>query len=207
MASSSQLADVTKAPEPKLILLARGVIARLTIWPALRLAVDELWGGPESAQKRTWMVSVIVDAFDPAESQETPDDYYVEDMLLQMMADEFDTVLEDGSTETVAKDIMKLWNNIGDPNGAQLVENWEIQAQKMKGKKVTSQHVVDDSAEFDGEDGSSDGDDDEDEDDGIEVDDAPQLLDNRVEKGRAEPEVDEDGFTLVKGKARGNRPG
>lgn len=203
MASSSQ-ETATAAPDPSLVLFARGVIARLTIWPALRLAVDEAWGGPDSAQKRTWIVSVIVDAFDPAESQENPDEYYVEDMLLQMMADEFDTVLEDGSAEAVAKDIMKLWANISIPVGVQLIDEWEAQVQKMKGKKIASQKVVDETIETDGESGSSDG---EDEDDDMEGDEAPRLVERREPKEREEPEVDEDGFILVKGKGKGNRAG
>ena len=71
-------------PEPHPVLFARGVIARLAFWPTLKLAIAESWGGPESAQKRTWMASVIVDAFDPTESSEVPDDIYLEEMLLQI---------------------------------------------------------------------------------------------------------------------------
>lgn len=202
MASSSQDTTTATPPDLSLVLLARGAIARLEIWPTLRLAVDEAWGGPDSAQKRTWIVSVIVDAFDPAESQEPPDEDYIEDMLLQMMADEFDTVLEDDSAQGVAKDIMKLWNTISTADGLQLVQSWETQAQKMKGKKIASQRVVDETEETDGESGSSDG-----EDEGeMEVDDeeAPKLLDRRARREREEPEVDEDGFTLVKGKGTFN---
>ncbi|KAH8115741.1 Pre-rRNA-processing protein TSR2-domain-containing protein [Phellopilus nigrolimitatus] len=202
MASSSSAA-LASAPEPSLVLFARGVIARLSVWPALRLAVEQSWGGPESAQKRTWMASVIVDAFDPSESTETPDIDYIEDTLLQIMADEFDAVLEDGSAEAVAKDIVKLWTDVRDAKGKETVESWENQARKIKGKKVASQEVVDENAEFDEESGSDD--DWEDEEKETDVDEAPQLLDSLEQKRREGPTVDDDGFTIVKGKGESHK--
>ena len=100
-------------PSQTSILFARGVIARLAYWPALRIAVDQLWGGPESAAKRTWLASVLVDDFEDAPSAaDTPDADYVEDRFLQVMADEFDAVLEDGSAEAVAKDLVRLWAEV-----------------------------------------------------------------------------------------------
>ncbi|KAI5116888.1 hypothetical protein M0805_009278 [Coniferiporia weirii] len=205
MASSSTTAAPTSAPEPKLVLFARGVIARLSIWPALRVAVDQSWGGPESAQKRTWIASVVVDAFDPSESQETPDAFYVEDMLLQVMADEFDAELEDGSAEAVAKDIMKLWTDVADVSGRKAVELWEEQAQKLKGTRVAYEEVVDENAEFDGESGSDDEDSDEEGEGEMDADGVPQLLAPHERKQREQPEVDDDGFTVVKGKGKAHK--
>jgi pre-rRNA-processing protein TSR2 len=69
------------------LLFARGVIARLSIWPVLQAAVDSSWGGPKSAQKRTWLASEIVDAFEasvPPGSAEQPDEEYVELTLIQV---------------------------------------------------------------------------------------------------------------------------
>lgn len=51
-------------PDPALILFARGVIARLEVWPALRVAVEQGWGGPSSREKRRWLASEIVHPFD-----------------------------------------------------------------------------------------------------------------------------------------------
>lgn len=201
MASTS---SSTAAPEPLLVLFARGVIARLTLWPALRLAVDQTWGGPESAEKRTWMASVIVDAFDPAESKEEPDDVYVEEILLQTMADEFDAILEDGSAESVAKDITKLWSEIQGSKGKEMVDAWESQVKNSKGKKVAYQEIVDEIAEFDGEEASSD-DEDASNDVGTDEDAAPELLESRGLKKDERPEVDEDGFTMVKGKGKSHK--
>lgn len=184
----------TAAPDPLLVLFARGVIARLILWPALRLAIEQSWGGPESSQKRTWMASVIVDAFDPSQKNQTPDVDYVEETLMQIMEDEFDAAMEDGSPEKVAKDVVYLWNNIKTPRGEQRVQEWEEQAQKLRGSKVPFHAEV-----------SADGDSGEDEDEDLSEDedgDAPQLLEPEESAKRSEPEIDEDGFTLVKSKGK-----
>lgn len=196
MASTSAIAP---APDSSLVLFARGVIARLAVWQALRLAVDEGWGGPESAQKRTWLASEIVDAFELANPSDIPDAIYLEEMLLQIMADEFDTILDDGSTEAVARDIMSLWET--KDAGEQLITSvamWEERADKFKGKKVVSKEIVQDS--------EVDGDSDEWEDeDGEDSDEAPQLLNRQPLSRLEEPQVDDDGFTVVTKNSKGHR--
>lgn len=200
-APSAKSQSLTSAPDTDLVLFARGVIARLNIWPTLRLAVDQVWGGPESVQKRTWMASVIVDAFDPSESPEIPDVFYLEDMLLQIMADEFDTILEDDSAEAVAKDILFLWSSLKDGTAQQIANEWENQNQKIKGVAVKSQEIVDDNGEFSGDDSGSN----QDEDEEMVVDPAPQLIDRESSNRSNEPIIDDDGFTLVKGKGKGHK--
>ncbi|KAH9483284.1 Pre-rRNA-processing protein TSR2 [Psilocybe cubensis] len=177
-------------PPPSSVLFARGVISRLAIWPILRVAVQENWGGPDAAAKRTWLASVIVDAFE--EQTPTPDDQYVEEMILQIMEDEFEAVVEDGSAESVAQDIVRLWDEskVGTQD---LVLKFEQLADGLKGKKTEVQVQVADGEE---EWSDEDGDDDE------AGDEAPQLLEHPIPKASKEPEIDEDGFTLVKGKGR-----
>ncbi|PFH47022.1 hypothetical protein AMATHDRAFT_7150 [Amanita thiersii Skay4041] len=179
-------------PPPSLVLFARGVIARLEIWPTMRIAVQESWGGPKSADKQTWLASEIVDTFE--QQVLTPDDQYIEELLLQVMEDEFDCVLEDGSAEAVARDIVKMWEQaqLGEQ---QMVTGFEEVAEKVRGKKIAANVV---SEEDEGSDGS---DDEGSEEDGEEmgVDEAPALIDHRRKN---EPEIDEDGFTIVKGKGR-----
>ncbi|KAF8342412.1 Pre-rRNA-processing protein TSR2-domain-containing protein, partial [Amanita rubescens] len=173
-------------PPAPLVVFARGVISRLAVWPVLRVAVQENWGGPKSEDKRTWLASEIVDAFE--NQNPLPDDQYVEELLLQVMEDEFDCVVEDGSGEDVGRDIVKMWMESQVVDGKRdTIAKFEEMAEKMKGKKVDGEGEED-----------SDDDDWEDEDEGqMEVDEVPKLLD----RGRkSEPEVDEDGFTLVKGK-------
>lgn len=182
------------APSPSSVLFARGVIARLAIWATLRIAIQENWGGPHGPAKRTWLASAIVDAFQE-QSEHPPDDQYIEEMLLQVMVDEFDTIIEDGSAESVAEDVVRLWEET-QTGKTELLLKFEELAEKTKGKKpIAQEKVVSDVEEADGDDWE-----DEDEVDGAE---APKLLD-RLEslKLSREPQVDEDGFTLVQSKKR-----
>jgi pre-rRNA-processing protein TSR2 len=186
-------------PATSSVLFARGVIARLAIWATLRIAVQENWGGAHGSEKRTWLASVIVDAFE--EQVPAPDDQYIEEMLLQVMADEFEAVVEDGSAESVAQDVVKIWDQtrIGKDD---LVKKFEELAEKMKGKKASAQEKVvsDDEDEGDWEDGEGD------EEDEMEEDEAPQLMQLPLEERKKEgPEVDEEGFTVVRGKGKGRR--
>ncbi|OCH87093.1 hypothetical protein OBBRIDRAFT_689997, partial [Obba rivulosa] len=177
------------APSNISILFARGVIARLALWPALRIAVDQSWGGPESAEKRTWLASVLVDAFE--EQDPAPDVTYVELTLLQVMEDEFETVLEDGSAEAVAKDVVRLWEEV-QAGRSEGVLAFEEQAEKIRGKRIqVEEGAAEDSDWEDDSDLDEEG-----EEEGAE-DDTPALLDNQQGSKRPEPEVDEDGFTTV----------
>lgn len=179
------------APAPASVLFARGVIARLALWPALRIAVDQGWGGPEGAAKRTWMASVLVDAFE--EEDPRPDATYVEEMLLQIMADEFETELEDGSAEGVARDVVRMWAD-AEAGALDFIRSFETQADKIKGKKIEVEEAAGEESDWEDDSGE--------EDDG--EDDAPMLIDAQP-KPKPEPEVDEDGFTTVKGKASRHR--
>ncbi|KAF9008715.1 Pre-rRNA-processing protein TSR2-domain-containing protein [Cyathus striatus] len=173
------------------ILFARGVIARLSIWSTLQVAIQEGWGGPGGIAKRTWLASEVVDAF---EESPLPDDQYIEELLLQVMADEFEAVLEDGSAESVAKDIITMWNQTKEGN-ADMVDKFEKMSEKVRGKNVAIQIESDDNEWESEEDGDSDD---------VE-EDAPQLMEPQEAKPKSEPVVDEDGFTLVQGKGKGRR--
>ena len=133
------------------------------------------------------MASVIVDAFE--EQPIPPDAEYVEDLLLQIMDDEFETVIEDGSAESVAKDIAKLWKDIqlGDLAG---LHHLEQQANTVSNRTVIAQAAPSEGMDTDSDEGDADWD--SEEEDGTDTDPpAPDLL---------SPEVDEDGFTQVKGR-------
>ncbi|KAF8914782.1 Pre-rRNA-processing protein TSR2-domain-containing protein [Mucidula mucida] len=179
-------------PPPSSILFARGVIARLKSWHTLSLAIQESWGGPGGPEKRTWLASVIVDAFE--EQALTPDDQYVEEILLQVMSDEFDTEVEDGSAEPVAIDIVKMWED-SRMGIDKLVSKFEETADKLEGKKMEVPIAEEEWEDTDGDDES--GDEEEGNDCGDRV---PQLIDSF--SGKKEPVIDEDGFTLVKGKGK-----
>jgi pre-rRNA-processing protein TSR2 len=204
---------------PISVLFARGLLARLSLWPALRIAVHQNWGGPQSAQKQRWLAGVITDEFEaslppvsasltafdsyqsaPMHTSHTlpePDSEYIETMLLQIMDDEFEVALEDGSAFDVARDVVRLWNDAKEGKD-DYVKDLEVQADRMKGKMP--QYEVDAGSASDWEDSEDDNEDEsgsDSEDYGKEV--VPQLLDHAKEV----PEVDEDGFTTVK--RRGGR--
>ena len=179
----------SSSPPQSSVLFARGVIARLAYWPALRIAVDQGGGGPESAEKRTWLASVLVDDFE--EQDPKPDLDYVEDRLLQVMVDEFDANLEDGSAEAVAKDIVRLWEDVS-AGKTDLLKDFEDKADRLKGKKFEVEEAAGDNSDW------------EDMSDDDEPEEAPQLVE-RQRAPKEQPEPDEDGFTTVKGKGKNHR--
>ncbi len=208
MASTSTAAAATAealppTPNPALVLFARGVIARLEHWPALRIAVEQGWGGPSSREKRRWLASEIVDAFstsnstnsndgdDGDASMSTPGADYIALMLAQVLEDEFDATFEDGSVEAVAEDIVGLWGA-----GEDVVGMWERKAESVRGKKVNVREEV-----GSGEDGDEDEDEWEDEESGEEGEGVPQLVPAAAAEvqrpTRSKPVIDQDGFTLV----------
>jgi pre-rRNA-processing protein TSR2 len=195
-------------PAPAQINFARAVIARLAVWPVLRVAVESSWGGPESKQKRSWMAGEVIDAFDKSASgsaSDLPDETYIEEMLLQMMADEFDCEVEDLSGEEVARDIIKLWADLNNGTIEESMKFWEEKEQKLSGKKIefTLAKKGDDTDWV--EDSGSEDEEDTQGGNSMEVDDEiPTLRDVRQ---RQEPVVDEEGFTLVQGKGKGSRHG
>ncbi|KAG8849757.1 hypothetical protein FRB91_009616 [Serendipita sp. 411] len=195
-------------PSPTQVLFARAVIARLAVWPVLRIAVDSSWGGPESKEKRSWMAGEVIDAFLSSKTTSSePDDTYIEELLLQMMADEFDCVVEDLSGEIVAKDVIKLWEDIKKGAIEESVKYWEEKEKALNGKKLEyafSKKGDDTDWVDEEEEGSSEGDDGTEEEvelsNQMEVDEnVPDLID---QGSKSEPVVDEDGFTLVQRKGK-----
>jgi pre-rRNA-processing protein TSR2 len=214
-------------PDPTLVLFARGVIARLEVWPALRVAVEQNWGGPSSREKRLWLASEIVDAFDtginnPSTSASTsssssadahakkkknsnkatllPDAEYVAMMLAQVLEDEFDAEFEDGSLEVVAADVVALWGA-----GEDVVREWERRAEGVRGKKVDV-HMQEEQEEDEGDEDEWEDEEsgEEDEEMDVDADAAPQLMpatattSAEVQRpAKPKPTIDEDGFTLV----------
>lgn len=64
-------------------------------WPALRLAVDQSWGGDDSKDKQAWFATTIAEYM--MESGRTIDRDDVAAVLLDVMLEEFNTILEDDS--------------------------------------------------------------------------------------------------------------
>ena len=125
---------------------------------------------------------------------------YLEEFLLQVMNDEFDVNLEDGSAEEVAAKIVGLRKLTARGDFTMVDEmfaRWEERRRTGSGEIGMKfvEEVQEDESDFDTEDW-----DDGVEDVDIEMGEAPDLV--RVPLEKPPPEVDEEGFTKVIGKKK-----
>ncbi|XP_027488342.1 basic proline-rich protein-like [Corapipo altera] len=88
-------------------LFAEGVGAVLGGWAALQLAVAQGFGGPQGTEKAAWLRSALLDFFTQNADLEQEE---VEDFLAEVMDNEFDTVVEDGSLEQVSRELLTLFS-------------------------------------------------------------------------------------------------
>ncbi|UZJ52701.1 hypothetical protein CBS101457_002021 [Exobasidium rhododendri] len=222
MATSSAATAVTSAgPSSTQLLFARSVIYTFDLWPALRLAISEQWGGAESKAKADYLISYLCDEFSVEKGDssgggggggndgekynlpvapQTPDVDDLAEILEGYFADEFESRLEDESADLIAARLVqfhKLVYATFPPTNESLsiateeVNKMEQHAIAIRGKKVVTQTTQESEEDSSSEDESGESG----EEDAMDVDSAP--------KSRAEPIVDEDGFTtVVKGKRR-----
>lgn len=170
------------------------------LWPALKLAVEEEWGGPDSKDKADFLLSTVCDYCDEStpstndsEAPDPPDQDEIADMLDSYMSHEYNVRLEDGSIEYVAQRLVSLWKIIFLQSQAaanEALQHLEEARAKLRGKKVAAQHedTDEEDSDYDEEDEGADQNN-ENRQDGMDVDEAPSQS--------REPVVDEDGFTLV----------
>ncbi|KAK8241097.1 Pre-rRNA-processing protein TSR2-domain-containing protein [Phyllosticta capitalensis] len=183
------------SPQLKSERFGQGIWFALQAWPALTVAIQSQFGGPDGADKRDWLAGAIQDIF---ENDPQTDQLDIETVLLQVMEDEFDVRLEDESEVFVAATIVKLKDEItqGKFDTIDAMERrWR--ERRGKGPNLGNIQVVQEGGVGEGD--SDDSDDYEDED--ATMDDAPQLV-PAAPKEKPEPEVDEDGFTKVVGKKK-----
>lgn len=90
-----------------------GVACILNLWPALSIAVANQWGGSDSEGKRDWFCGAIADLFTDAEgsggeTQKEPelDELDVEEVLLQVMQDEFEVGVDDDTSFAVGLNLL-----------------------------------------------------------------------------------------------------
>ncbi|KTG46642.1 hypothetical protein cypCar_00009529 [Cyprinus carpio] len=87
-------------------LFAEAVRAVLETWPVLQIAVDNGFGGAHSQQKAEWMVEALQQYF--IDNDELQQDE-VEDFISDLMNNEFDTVVDDGSLPQVAQQVCEMF--------------------------------------------------------------------------------------------------
>ena len=182
-------------PAQKSTYLDNGIWYTLALWPALTVAVQNNFGGPDSSEKRDWMAGAVSELF-VTHPHTDHDDLVI--FLLQIMTDEFDVQVEDDSEEEVAGGIMVLRQKIvgeGDLTAFKALEaRW-----KARGK-VKVEFQVQDGEEEDGEEWSSEEEEEDEEMRDVGREDvAPQLVPKRE---KAAPEIDDDGFEKVTSKKK-----
>ncbi|KAI5794499.1 putative 20S pre-rRNA protein [Peziza echinospora] len=193
-----------------------GVSYILHLWPALTVAVEAQWGGPNSSDKRDWLCGTIADMFtDAAPVNELPDgtvigggepdEVDVEETLLQVMQDEFEVGVDDDSSLEVARDICSLREKYLQGNlGA--VEAWRTRYENRR-RGATTQAAISRAprvVEKDGDetDEELDDEDDDDEEDSDEEMGGVSTTPAAVPRERLEPVIDDDGFELVQKRRR-----
>ncbi|XP_069738711.1 pre-rRNA-processing protein TSR2 homolog [Phaenicophaeus curvirostris] len=80
---------------------ARGVCDLLGGWEAL-----QGFGGPQSPEKAAWLPGAVLQFFTQNADLEQEE---VEDFLAEVMDNEFDTSVEDGSLQQVSRALLSLW--------------------------------------------------------------------------------------------------
>ena len=159
----------------------------------MSIAIQNQWGGADSADKRDWLAGAVSEVFSNNPGTDALD---VEVVLLQALEDEFGVRLEDETEVQVAKNIMQIRTETleGDFSSVNaLQQKWA----DRKGKEVGTGKVRIEEREQEGEWDSVD--EESDEYDDVDMEDAPAPVPS---KPKAEPEVDEEGFTKVVGKKR-----
>ncbi|PWY97687.1 hypothetical protein BCV70DRAFT_202632 [Testicularia cyperi] len=125
-------------PTPQQLLFAKAVILTFELWPAMRLAVSEEWGGPDSADKRDFLISHLCDEYGQAGPAFEPDLDDLADVLEGYIVDEFECRLEDGSPDWVAGRIVGLHRTIFDSTdlakAQEVVQELDKAAQELRGK-------------------------------------------------------------------------
>lgn len=124
----------------------------------------------------------------------------LEDVLIQVMNDEFDVVVDDDSAAPVAAQIMAIREQTARGEFGFVQELWEAWQRKAQQKGNNVAAAFKQVKALDDEDTDEEDEVEEDEDEDVDMDEAPALV--RAPRERVEPEVDEDGFTKVVGKKR-----
>ncbi|GER41888.1 pre-rRNA-processing protein TSR2 [Striga asiatica] len=179
--------------------LQEGIHLLFSRWAALRMAVENEWGGRDSLHKSQQLELSIFHRLTQAKEQVYIDD--IEDMLDDFMLS-LNTEIGDGSIEEIAEKLMFMREECLEGNFDSIKTLRESNVPTISYNRQSGSNDDDDSD-----------DDDDDEDDNIlvgenstemDVDDDPQLQSNHTQKGTMNPEPSvpklDDGWTVVASK-------
>jgi len=168
-------------------------------WDILRDAVSSNFGGVHSKEKAEWLPGVVVDFFsrnrdlDPSE---------VESFVSEIMDEEFDLLVEDGSLKRLSKQLCRCFALARDERFHELNE-FLANLKPLPAAQTPAKTVVQEDDEESDEDETTNNDEKgkEDQTEAMEIDEAGKIEENK-KKPKSGPVVDEDGFTLVVGKKK-----
>ncbi|WFD33598.1 rRNA accumulation- protein [Malassezia cuniculi] len=193
-------AQAPAVPEPtkEQLQFARAVYIIFHLWPAMRHAVAEAWGGPESREKMEYLLSYICDEYGNGGANTKPDMDDLADLMEDYIAEEYECRLEDDSASWAGAHIVNLHERIfskGDGDAA--IAELEASFARLGSKKPDIQMQ------------EQNGDDDDDDDDESAEEQCTHDHSHdhthahastqpaRARAPRPEPEIDEDGFQTV----------
>lgn len=164
-----------------------GVCMAVYKWDELNTAVENSWGGANSADKRDWISGIVIELFD----EKLVDVGLIEETLLYAMVDEFDTEVDNDSALIIADMVVKIYRQIAQRDYTLVEQLYQKWSEKQALRKQANKVVV--GADPNNPD-VSDNSDSEDEDDT----EAPQVEDVDMDMQEDnEPMIDEDGFQMV----------
>lgn len=180
------------APSVEQLQFARAVFILFYLWPALRKAVEEEWGGHESREKMEFLLSYVCDEFGSGEPKEKPDIDYIAELFENYVIDEYEARLDDDSAIWAASHICVFHDRIFQKHeGEALLAGLEESYAKLGGKTLNatrhkSEHDTDNEDESGDDEPSADG----------------GATEPRAQQEKPEPVIDEDGFELVQPRRR-----
>lgn len=177
------------APTQQELQFARATYIILAMWPAMRQAVLEMWGGPESEEKRDFLLSHLCDEYGTGKGK-LPDMDDLTDLLENYLAEEYDCQLEDDSAALVALHVCNTYKAVfEEQHGTEFLKQLEEAFAKVSKSSVKNQTQEIAEDEEDASDDAHDA-------------PAPTTSAPRAPAPRPEPEIDEDGFETVVSRRR-----
>ncbi|KAM5221676.1 pre-rRNA-processing protein TSR2 homolog [Ctenodactylus gundi] len=173
------------------VLFRTGIHAVMEAWPALQIAVENGFGGVHSQEKAEWLGGAVEDYFIRNDDLKLDE---VEDFLGDLMSNEFDTVVEDGSLPQVSQQLQAMFCHFQRGDRAALKEMTSRVAQRKCRVMVTTVRTARETDE------------DEDDMDSMEemevtsVNHGAAMQPDRSSQTIKEEDIVEDGWTIVRRK-------
>ncbi|ELR55025.1 pre-rRNA-processing protein TSR2 homolog [Bos indicus] len=123
------------AAEDSRALFGAAVRAALEAWPALQIAVENGFGGVYSQEKAEWLGGAVEEYFFRNADLELDE---VEDFLGELMMNEFDTVVEDGSLPQVSQQLQTMFHHFQKGDRAALKEMASLITQRKCKVRATA---------------------------------------------------------------------